>query len=203
MSELSYWINDDTSPADAVARARQVDSDEWIEFVDHFYQSCCDCGLTHRINIRNKTVGKKEVQFVRRDDLSCLMRDRLGKARTDALDAQAQEIARLTHDIERHVAIASEHATECETLRARLATIEAKASDATEYVLAQINKDLRARLAEAERDAERYRWLRAPTKSKISGLSTSNLMLHSIYGGKFASSLDLLDSEIDAARGGA
>ena len=32
-----------------------------------------------------------------------------------------QEIERLRHDIERHIAIASEHATECERLRAELA----------------------------------------------------------------------------------
>ena len=32
-----------------------------------------------------------------------------------------REIERLRHDIERHIAIASEHATECERLRAELA----------------------------------------------------------------------------------
>lgn len=44
------------------------------------------------------------------------------------------EIAALRADIERHIAIASEHATECERLRAEL--------------------------AECREDAERYRWLR-------------------------------------------
>lgn len=50
-------------------------------------------------------------------------------------DDRDAEITRLRHDIERHIAIASEHATECERLRAEL--------------------------AECKRDAERYRWLRS------------------------------------------
>lgn len=46
----------------------------------------------------------------------------------------ADEVDRLRHDIERHVEIACELATECERLRAEL--------------------------AECKRDAERYRWVR-------------------------------------------
>ena len=43
------------------------------------------------------------------------------RALLDRLDAAVREIERLRHDIERHIAIASEHATECERLRAELA----------------------------------------------------------------------------------
>ncbi len=39
------------------------------------------------------------------------------RALLDRLDAAEREIERLRHDIERHIAIASEHATECERLR--------------------------------------------------------------------------------------
>ena len=39
---------------------------------------------------------------------------------TDLVRKLEQEIERLRHDIERHIAIASEHATECERLRAEL-----------------------------------------------------------------------------------
>jgi hypothetical protein len=42
--------------------------------------------------------------------------------------------------------------SEIAELRAKLALIEAAASDANEYVLAQINADLRARVAELERE---------------------------------------------------
>lgn len=62
---------------------------------------------------------------------------------------------------------------------------------------------LRARAEAAERDAERYRWLREPAISSVSGATTSNLMMYALHGGKFRSTLDALDAEIDAARGGA
>ena len=41
--------------------------------------------------------------------------------KTEREHAAVREIERLRHDIERHIAIASEHATECERLRAELA----------------------------------------------------------------------------------
>ena len=47
------------------------------------------------------------------------------RALLDRLDAAVREIERLRHDIERHIAIASEHATECERLRAELAECSA------------------------------------------------------------------------------
>ena len=40
--------------------------------------------------------------------------------KTEREHAAVREIERLRHDIERHIAIASEHATECERLRAEL-----------------------------------------------------------------------------------
>ena len=54
--------------------------------------------------------------------------------KTEREHAAVREIERLRHDIERHIAIASEYATECERLRAELAA--------------------------CREDAERYRWLR-------------------------------------------
>ena len=54
--------------------------------------------------------------------------------KTEREHAAVREIERLRHDIERHIAIASEYATECERLRAELAA--------------------------GREDAERYRWLR-------------------------------------------
>jgi len=54
--------------------------------------------------------------------------------KTEREHAAVREIERLRHDIERHIAIASEHATECERLRAEL--------------------------AECREDAERWRYLR-------------------------------------------
>jgi peptidoglycan hydrolase CwlO-like protein len=44
----------------------------------------------------------------------------------DRLRAAEAEVERLRHDIERHIAIASEHATECERLRAELAACRAE-----------------------------------------------------------------------------
>ena len=43
--------------------------------------------------------------------------------KTEREHAAVREIERLRHDIERHIAIASEHATECERLRAELAEL--------------------------------------------------------------------------------
>jgi hypothetical protein len=43
--------------------------------------------------------------------------------KTEREHAAEREIERLRHDIERHIAIASEHATECERLRAELAEL--------------------------------------------------------------------------------
>jgi hypothetical protein len=46
--------------------------------------------------------------------------------KTEREHAAEREIERLRHDIERHIAIASEHATECERLRAELAARDTK-----------------------------------------------------------------------------
>ncbi len=46
--------------------------------------------------------------------------------KTEREHAAVREIERLRHDIERHIAIASEHATECERLRAEIAECRAE-----------------------------------------------------------------------------
>lgn len=63
------------------------------------------------------------------------------------------EIAALRADIERHIAIASEHATECERLRAALTTVAQAAVDAeangdAKSTLAEIYRHVMATLAE-------------------------------------------------------
>ena len=67
------------------------------------------------------------------DELICELLDSR-RPKTEREHAAVREIERLRHDIERHIAIASEYATECERLRAEL--------------------------AECREDAERWRYLR-------------------------------------------
>ena len=54
------------------------------------------------------------------DELICELLDSR-RPKTEREHAAVREIERLRHDIERHIAIASEYATECERLRAELA----------------------------------------------------------------------------------
>lgn len=125
MSEC-YWIDDSTSPEEAARVARRVSGDEWIEFNDHFFQSCCDCGLTHRVDIRNKTVGTREARFARLDTFTEQMRLRFkweNPACADEIERLRAEVARLTDERTRATA----------TLRAALARAEAAEKDAARY----------------------------------------------------------------------
>ena len=56
------------------------------------------------------------------DELICELLDSR-RPKTEREHAAVREIERLRHDIERHIAIASEYATECERLRAELAEV--------------------------------------------------------------------------------
>ena len=91
---------------------------------------------------------------------------------TDLVRKLEQEIERLRHDIERHIAIASEHATECERLRAEL--------------------------AECKMDAERYRWLRAQHWA-TSNLTAVRNPQQALRLGSDCPSGERLDALIDAA----
>ena len=56
------------------------------------------------------------------DELICELLDSR-RPKTEREHAAVREIERLRHDIDRHSAIASEYATECERLRAELAAV--------------------------------------------------------------------------------
>ena len=62
------------------------------------------------------------------------------RALLDRLDAAEREIERLRHDIERHIAIASEYATECERLRAELAECKEMLDEASGYVREDVRR---------------------------------------------------------------
>ena len=59
------------------------------------------------------------------DELICELLDSR-RPKTEREHAAVREIERMRHDIERHIAIASEYATECERLRAELAACRAE-----------------------------------------------------------------------------
>ena len=143
--------------------------------------------------------------------------------KTEREHAAVREIERLRHDIERHIAIASEHATECERLRAELANkdqilgdtlavlcgdgghyraehgdIKAKEHGLKRYHDLLVSEDgLRAELAEYRQDAKRYRWLRYPRMGWDIVRKTDGELLCAEY-------LDgiELDAAIDASRKG-
>lgn len=98
----------------------------------------------------------------------------------DALDAQAQEIARLTAEL-------------AQTQRDRQAEHDLRVTMQGEA------ETLRARLAAAQKDAERYRWLRRPTT-----LGVGMVMIWQRGKGRYDYATgDDLDAAVDAARGGA
>ena len=117
--------------------------------------------------------------------------------KTEREHAAVREIERLRHDIERHIAIASEYATECERLRAELAAlVNLRAEADSAWDSATYNAE-RARKAEAElaacrEDAERYRWLREHWDDV-------NHPVDFIICNSFVTTLD---ADVDAARKG-
>ena len=60
--------------------------------------------------------------------------------KTEREHAAEREIERLRHDIERHIAIASEYATECERLRAELAECKEMLDEASGYVREDVRR---------------------------------------------------------------
>ena len=107
--------------------------------------------------------------------------------KTEREHAAVREIERLRHDIERHIAIASEHATECERLRAELELHKGALIAEQEHV-----ETLEAELAECREDAERYRWLREHWDDV-------NHPVDFIICNSFVTTLD---ADVDAARKG-
>jgi len=80
--------------------------------------------------------------------------------RADLHDAQAARISELVALLDKHYGTPCEeirHAQEIAVLRERITTYERESSDHHEFVLAQINSDLRAEIAVLRADAETHR----------------------------------------------
>lgn len=56
----------------SVRRAKKPDDSDWLEIdpdkVAHFFQECCDCGLKHKVLVRDRD-GKVQLLFQRVDDI--------------------------------------------------------------------------------------------------------------------------------------
>lgn len=72
-TEGENWVDAETDPKSAAAVAKQVDSDEWTFLRTLYYASCCDCGLTHRVDVRT-VEGGYEVRHARMDDYTAEIR---------------------------------------------------------------------------------------------------------------------------------
>lgn len=72
-TEGENWVNAETDPKAAAAVAKQVDSEEWTFLKTLYYASCCDCGLTHRVDVRTVD-GGYEVRHARMDDYTAEIR---------------------------------------------------------------------------------------------------------------------------------
>lgn len=73
---MSNRVTADMTPAEAAAVATYVDSDEWTVFEDHLFVACCDCGLAHRVEVRQYNVGQREIRFIRLDEFTAEIRKR-------------------------------------------------------------------------------------------------------------------------------
>lgn len=73
---MSNRVTADMTPAQAAAVATYVDSDEWTVFEDHLFVACCDCGLAHRVEVRQHNVGQRAIRFIRLDEFTAEIRKR-------------------------------------------------------------------------------------------------------------------------------
>lgn len=73
---MSNRVTADMTPAEAAAVATYVDSDEWTVFEDHLFVACCDCGLAHRVEVRQHNVGQRAIRFIRLDEFTAEIRKR-------------------------------------------------------------------------------------------------------------------------------
>ena len=64
---------DDDSARAIADRAFYSQDGIWTRFNDHFFQVCCDCGLTHRVDVKRDGDYLK-VMFARRDDVTAIQR---------------------------------------------------------------------------------------------------------------------------------
>ena len=73
MSELVQF-NEDSDPLEIANGGTVVSSEEWTQIPDGvWFQTCCDCGLTHYAMVRQGEAGM-EVRHIRRDDITAAHR---------------------------------------------------------------------------------------------------------------------------------
>jgi hypothetical protein len=73
---MSNHVTPDMTAAEAAAVATKVDSDEWTVFDDHLFVACCDCGLAHRVEVRQHDIEQLAIRFVRLDEFTVEVRKR-------------------------------------------------------------------------------------------------------------------------------
>lgn len=88
------WVTPDMTAAEAVGVAKKVDSEEWTRLNDHFFHSCCDCGLSHRVDVRSTGDGF-EVRFYRLEEYTEHMRKRLA---VETAEYRQIGVKRRSHD---------------------------------------------------------------------------------------------------------
>lgn len=69
-------VTPDMSPEEAARKATHVSNDDWTVFEDHLFVACCDCGLTHRVEVRQASVGSRMIRFIRLDEFTAEIRKR-------------------------------------------------------------------------------------------------------------------------------
>lgn len=72
-------VTSDMSPDEAARKATHISSDDWTVFEDHLFVACCDCGLTHRVEVRQASVGSRMIRFIRLDEFTAAIRKRLNE----------------------------------------------------------------------------------------------------------------------------
>jgi hypothetical protein len=51
-TDAPHWADAESDPVGAAKVAKHVTSEEWTAFETHYFASCCDCGLSHRVDVR-------------------------------------------------------------------------------------------------------------------------------------------------------
>lgn len=73
----SFPLNTDRK--DIAEKVARIDSDQWVPMPDNFlFVSCCDCSLSHLIEVRRTGDGVIEIRYERDDELTKQVRRRRG-----------------------------------------------------------------------------------------------------------------------------
>ena len=75
------------------ARAYTVSDDQWTVFEDHFFHGCCDCGLSHRVDLR-RVGDSHEIRFEHLSELT-------KQSRVDHYHPLHEELCRLRAENQR------------------------------------------------------------------------------------------------------